>query len=47
LGVLGRGYLTERPEVKTIADYRKVAPEMSESLTNNLVEGMKLAGLPE
>ena len=40
-------YLTERPEVKTIADYRKVAPEMSESLTNNLVEGMKLAGLPE
>ena len=40
-------YLIERPEVKTIADYRKVAPEMSESLTNNLVEGMKLAGLPE
>ncbi|MAC60616.1 MAG: adenylate/guanylate cyclase domain-containing protein [SAR116 cluster bacterium] len=40
-------YLTERPEIKTIADYRKVAPEMSESLINNLVEGMKLAGLPE
>ena len=29
--------------VKTIADYRKVAPEMSEALTNNLIEGMKLA----
>ena len=40
-------YTDERPEVKTIADYRKVAPEMSEALTNNLIEGMKLAGLPE
>ena len=40
-------YQNARPEVKNIADYRKVAPEMSEALTNNLVEGMKLAGLPE
>ena len=40
-------YTDERPEVKTITDYRKVAPEMSEALTNNLIEGMKLAGLPE
>ena len=40
-------YTDERPEVKTISDYRKVAPEMSEALTNNLIEGMKLAGLPE
>ena len=40
-------YVVERPEVKTLGDYRKVAPEMSETLTNNLLEGLKLAGLPE
>ncbi len=40
-------YLNERPEVKTLEDYKKVVPEMNESLTNNLLEGMKLAGLPE
>ena len=37
----------ERPEIKTIADYKKVVPEMTVSLRDNLIEGMKLAGLRE
>ena len=40
-------YLNERQEIKSLEDYKKVVPEMNESLTNNLLEGMKIAGLPE
>ena len=40
-------FQNERPEIKTLTDYKKVVPEMSESLRNNLVEGMKLAGLQD
>ena len=40
-------YLDERKEIKNIPDYLKVVPDMNDDLKNNLVEGMKLAGLPE
>ena len=40
-------YLDERKEIKNISDYLKVVPDMNDDLKNNLVEGMKLAGLPE
>ena len=40
-------YTDERPEIKSLGDYYKVAPEMSETLRNNLLEGMELAGLPK
>ena len=40
-------FTDERPEIKSLGDYYKVAPEMSETLRNNLLEGMELAGLPK
>ena len=40
-------YQKARPEIKTLEDYRKVVPEMNEFLKENLIEGIKLAGLPE
>ena len=40
-------YLKDRPDVKTMEDYKKVVPEMNDYLKNNLIEGMKLAGLPD
>lgn len=39
-------YQEARPEIKTLEDYEKVVPEMNDFLKNNLMEGMKLAGLP-
>lgn len=38
-------YLEARPEITSLDDYRKVVPEMNDYLKNNLIEGMKLAGL--
>ncbi len=40
-------YLNDRPEIKSLEDYKKVVPEMNESLTNNLLEGIKIAGLSD
>jgi len=40
-------YQKARPEIKTLEDYRKVVPEMNEFLKDNLIEGLRLAGLPE
>ena len=40
-------YQKTRPEIKTLEDYRKVVPEMNEFLKDNLIEGLRLAGLPE
>ena len=40
-------YQKERPEIKNIEDYRTVAPSLNEQIKNLLIEGMKMAGLPE
>ena len=37
-------FLQERSEIKTISDYEKVAPTIIKDV---LIEGLKLAGLPE
>ena len=38
-------YLSDRPEIKSLDDYKKVVPEMNEYLKTNLIKGMQLAGL--
>lgn len=38
-------YLSDRPEIKSLDDYKKVVPEMNEYLKSNLIKGMQLAGL--
>ncbi len=38
-------FLIYRPEIKTLADYEKVAPDMSDALKQNLIAGIKIAGL--
>ncbi len=40
-------YLKARPEIKNLEDYKKVVPEMNDYLKNNLIQGMKLAGLSD
>ena len=40
-------YQKERPEIKNIEDYKTVAPSLNEQIKNLLIEGMKIAGLPE
>ena len=37
-------FLKERPEIKTLTDYRSVAPTIAEEF---LIEGLKKAGMPE
>ena len=42
---MARKYLSDRPEIKSLDDYKKVVPEMNEYLKTNLIKGMQLAGL--
>ena len=37
-------YLNQRPQVKSLEDYEKVAPTIVKEI---LMEGMKIAGLPD
>jgi hypothetical protein len=37
-------FLQERPEIKTLSDYRSVAPAIAEEF---IIEGLKKAGMPE
>ena len=38
-------YLDNRPEIKTLADYEKVVPELNQDVTDILLKGLKIAGL--
>ena len=40
-------YQTERPEIKSIEDYKNVAPDFNNEIKSIMIEGMKIAGLPE
>ena len=40
-------YQKERPEIKTIEDYKSVAPDLNKDIGELMIEGMRLAGLPE
>ena len=40
-------YQKERPEIKTIEDYKGVAPDLNKEIQELMIEGMRLAGLPE
>ena len=40
-------YQKERPEIKTIEDYKGVAPSMNSKIKELMIEGIRLAGLPE
>ena len=37
-------YQEERPEIKTLSDYRKVAPAIAEEF---IIDGLRKSGLPE
>jgi hypothetical protein len=37
-------FLDERPEIKTLSDYRKVAPAIAEEF---IIDGLRKSGLPE
>ena len=39
-------YQKERPEIKTIEDYKGVAPSMNSKIKELMIEGIRLAGLP-
>ena len=38
-------YQENRPEIKTLADYQKVVPEVNQEVKDILMDGMKKAGL--
>ena len=38
-------YQDNRPEIKTLEDYEKVAPELNQEVKDILINGMRLAGL--
>ena len=38
-------YQDNRPEIKTLADYEKVVPELNQDVTDILLKGLKIAGL--
>ena len=38
-------YQDNRPEIKTLADYEKVVPELNQDVTDILIKGLKIAGL--
>ena len=40
-------YQEERPEIKTIHDYKSVAPDLNKDIQELMIEGMRLAGMPE
>ena len=40
-------YQKERPEIKTMDDYKSVAPDLNNEIKELMIEGMRLAGLPE
>ena len=40
-------YQKERPEIKTIDDYKGVAPDLNNEIKELMIEGMRLAGMPE
>ena len=40
-------YQKERPEIKSIEDYKNVAPDFNNEIKSIMIEGMKIAGLPE
>jgi tetratricopeptide (TPR) repeat protein len=40
-------YQKERPEIKTIDDYKSVAPDLNNEIKELMIEGMRLAGMPE
>ena len=40
-------YQEERPEIKTIEDYKSVAPDLNKEIQELMIEGMRLAGMPE
>ena len=40
-------YQKERPEIKTIDDYKSVAPDLNKEIQELMIEGMRLAGMPE
>ena len=40
-------YQEERPEIKTIEDYKSVAPDLNKDIQELMIEGMRLAGMPE
>ena len=40
-------YQEERPEIKTIEDYKSVAPDLNNKIKELMIEGMHLAGMPE
>ena len=40
-------YQKERPEIKTIEDYKSVAPDLNKEIQELMIEGMRLAGLTE
>ena len=40
-------YQKERPEIKSIEDYKNVAPEFNNDIKSIMIEGTKIAGLPE
>ena len=35
------------PEIKSIEDYKNVAPDFNNEIKSIMIEGMKIAGLPE
>ena len=40
-------YQEERPEIKTIDDYKSVAPDLNKEIQELMIEGIRLAGMPE
>jgi hypothetical protein len=40
-------YQTERPEIKTVTDCKKVAPSLNVEIGALIVDGLKIAGLLE
>ena len=40
-------YQEDRPEIKTIEDYKSVAPDLNKEIHELMIEGMRLAGMPE
>ena len=35
------------PRIKTIDDYKSVAPDLNKEIQELMIEGMRLAGMPE